>query len=183
MSCFGFPAGRRSADGMGNGSVKPKQMKQPDGTTVASLSGGGGGGKLSAKNAAEQLRAKVAELEKETRRKDEELGEKEQQIHGLQEQLSRQTKAVAELTEELRSKTAQLGKLQDVVRTQGGAGVHPSPLKAKFNQHVGGLIRDTLNRRKGAKAGVSAEPTSRTYGSGSRPKFSFEKARVWKDSR
>ncbi|XP_035291843.1 cGMP-dependent protein kinase 2 isoform X1 [Anguilla anguilla] len=181
MSCFGFPAGRRSPDGMGNGSVKPKQLKQPDGT-AAGLSGGGGGGRLSSKNAAELLRARVAELEKEARRKDEELGEKEQRIRALQEQLARQTKAVGELTEELRGKTAQIGKLQDVVRTQGGAGIHPSPLKAKFNQHMGGLIRDTLNRRKGAKAGVSAEPTSRTYGSGSQPKFSFEKARVWKDS-
>ncbi|KAJ8380483.1 hypothetical protein SKAU_G00012610 [Synaphobranchus kaupii] len=171
-----------SPGGMGNGSVKPKQLKQPDGTAASPSVGCGGGRRPSAKNAAELLRAKVAELEKEAWRKDEELREKEQRIRSLQEQLARQTRAVADLAEELRVRSAQLGKLQDVVRTQGGAGAHPSPLKSKFNQQVSGLIRDTLNRRKGAKAGVSAEPTSRTYGSGGLPKFSFEKARVWKDS-
>ncbi|KAJ8285324.1 hypothetical protein GJAV_G00025550 [Gymnothorax javanicus] len=171
MSCFGFPARLRSEGEMGNGSAKPKQLKQPDGTGA-----GHSGGRQSAKNAAELLRAKVAELEKENQRKDEELSEKEALIRSLQEQLSRQTKAVAELTEELRDRGAQPSK------PQGGVGLHASPLKTKFNQHVGDLIRDTLNRRKGAKAGVSAEPTSRTYGPGGKPKFSFEKARVWKDS-
>ncbi|KAJ8398092.1 hypothetical protein AAFF_G00431690 [Aldrovandia affinis] len=165
---------------MGNGSVKTKQLKQPDGTMV-SLSIGGGG-KLSGKNAAELLRAKVAELEKETKKKDQDLCEKELRIRGLEEQLARQNKAIAEITEKLQNKCVQLSKLKDVFRTQGGASLHPSPLKAKFNHHVGGLFRDTLNRRKGAKAGVSAEPTSRTYDSSSLPKFSFEKVRVWKDS-
>ncbi|KAI1900352.1 hypothetical protein AGOR_G00049080 [Albula goreensis] len=169
---------------MGNGSVKPKQLKQRDGTVVSLSigSGCGGGGKLSAKNAAEFLKAKVAELEKEARRRDEDLSEREQRIRGLEEQLAKQAEAIAELSEELQSKSVQLSKLQDVVHTQGGPSLHPSPIKAKFNQHVGGLIRDTLNRRKGAKAGVSAEPTSRTYNSSSLPKFSFEKARVWKDA-
>ncbi|KAG7481348.1 hypothetical protein MATL_G00065920 [Megalops atlanticus] len=166
---------------MGNGSVKSKRLKQPDGTMVSlSIASGSGGGK--AKNMADLLRAKVVELERENKRKDEDLCERDLRIKGLQEQLARQTKAIAELTEELQCKCIQLNKLQDVVKTQGGGALHPSPLKAKFNQHVGGLLRDTLNKRKGAKAGVSAEPTSRTYDSSSLPKFCFEKARVWKDS-
>ncbi|XP_036383101.1 cGMP-dependent protein kinase 2 [Megalops cyprinoides] len=165
---------------MGNGSVKSKRLKQPDGTVVSLSIGGAGGGK--AKNAADLLRAKVAELERENKKKDEDLRERDLQIKGLQEQLARQTKAIAELTEDLQCKCVQLNKLQDVIKTQGGGALHPSPLKAKFNQHVSGLLRDTLNKRKGAKAGVSAEPTSRTYDSSSLPKFCFERARVWKDS-
>uniref|UniRef100_A0A8C9RLV7 cGMP-dependent protein kinase n=1 Tax=Scleropages formosus TaxID=113540 RepID=A0A8C9RLV7_SCLFO len=153
---------------MGNGSVKPKQLKQPHGAVV----------NLSVK----LLKTKVADLEKESKKKDEDICEKNSTIKELQEQLARQTRMIAEITEELQSKCIQLNKLQDVMKMQGGAGLHPLPLKAKFNQHVSSLFKDTLNRRKGAKAGVSAEPTSRTYNSSSLPKFSFDKARVWKDS-
>uniref|UniRef100_A0A8C9SVW3 cGMP-dependent protein kinase n=1 Tax=Scleropages formosus TaxID=113540 RepID=A0A8C9SVW3_SCLFO len=157
---------------MGNGSVKPKQLKQPHGAVV----------NLSVSNNGKLLKTKVADLEKESKKKDEDICEKNSTIKELQEQLARQTRMIAEITEELQSKCIQLNKLQDVMKMQGGAGLHPLPLKAKFNQHVSSLFKDTLNRRKGAKAGVSAEPTSRTYNSSSLPKFSFDKARVWKDS-
>ncbi|XP_018614547.2 cGMP-dependent protein kinase 2 [Scleropages formosus] len=174
---------------MGNGSVKPKQLKQPHGAVVnLSVSNNGSNHfkdpcfTANPKSTVELLKTKVADLEKESKKKDEDICEKNSTIKELQEQLARQTRMIAEITEELQSKCIQLNKLQDVMKMQGGAGLHPLPLKAKFNQHVSSLFKDTLNRRKGAKAGVSAEPTSRTYNSSSLPKFSFDKARVWKDS-
>nr|XP_015219967.1 PREDICTED: cGMP-dependent protein kinase 2 isoform X2 [Lepisosteus oculatus] len=172
---------------MGNGSVKPKQIKQPD-RTVVSLSLNGNGNKLfkdagtglNVKGTSEILRFKVSDLEKESKRKDEELRDKDYKIKGLQEQLVKQTTVISELTEELQNKCIQLNKLQDVVKTQGGQSLHPSPLKVRFSQHVSDFFSHTLNKRKGAKEGVSAEPTS---ASTSRfPKFSFEKVRVRKDS-
>ena len=137
----------------------------------------------------DSLRARLEELERDGKRKDEELGAKEQQIRGLQEQLARQTRALAELSEELKSKCAQLGRLQDAVRGPAGVAVGPASrppsVKAggKGSPNLSVRIKETLNRRKGAKAGVSAEPTSRTYDSGGLPRFSFENARVPKDAR
>lgn len=131
----------------------------------------------------------MEELEREGKRKDEELCAKEQQIKGLQEQLAKQTRALAELSEELQNKCIQLNKLQDVMKNQSGpsAGVgsrQPSiKTSGKGSPNLSIRIKETLNRRKGAKAGVSAEPSSRTYDSSSLPKFSFEKARVPKDAR
>ncbi|XP_059194112.1 cGMP-dependent protein kinase 2 isoform X3 [Centropristis striata] len=160
---------------MGNGSMKSKRYKHTDGLKNSSL---------------ESLRARVDELEREGRRRDEELGARQQQIKALQEQLANQTRALAELSQELHNKCIQLNKLQDVMKSQGGA---PGPLAsrqpsvratagAKSSPNLSVRIKETLNRRKGAKAGVSAEPTSRTYDSSSLPKFSFEKARVSKDA-
>lgn len=121
------------------------------------------------------------------------LNVKDHQIKSLEEQLTKQTRALAELSEELQNKCIQLNKLQDVMRNQAGAGglavglTQPSPTTLKPSRfspnNFSGLIKDTLNRRKGAKAGVSAEPTSRTYDSSGLPKFSFEKARVPKEAR
>lgn len=171
---------------MGNGSVKSKRYRSAEGAAAASngrAHGDHSGG------AADALRARVEELEREGKRKDEELCAKEQLIAGLQEQLAKQTRAAAELSEELQSKSVQLGKLQDVVKTQSGAPAglpsRPPSVKAggKNSPNLSVRIKETLNRRKGAKAGVSAEPTSRTYDSSSLPKFSFEKARVPKDAR
>lgn len=153
---------------MGNGSVKPKHSKHPDGQS----------GNLSN----EALRSKVAELERELRRKDAELQEREYHLKELREQLAKQTVAIAELSEELQSKCIQLNKLQDVIHVQGGSPLQASPDKVPLDVHrkTSGLV--SLHSRRGAKAGVSAEPTSRTYDLNKPPEFSFEKARVRKDS-
>uniref|UniRef100_A0A8C4EJB7 cGMP-dependent protein kinase n=1 Tax=Dicentrarchus labrax TaxID=13489 RepID=A0A8C4EJB7_DICLA len=157
---------------MGNGSMKSKRYKHTDGPCAA----------------ANCRAARVDELEREGKRRDEELCAKEQQIKGLQEQLAKQTRALAELSEELQNKCIQLNKLQDVMKNQSGAAVclasRPPSIKTggKSSPNLSVRIKETLNRRKGAKAGVSAEPTSRTYDSSSLPKFSFEKARVPKDA-
>ncbi|KAK6492524.1 cGMP-dependent protein kinase 2-like isoform X1 [Huso huso] len=166
---------------MGNGLVKPKQLKQPDGTLVT-LSINSNGNKLFQEGTDDILKTKVADLERESKRKDEEMRDKDSKIKSLTEHLSKQTATISELTEELHNKCIQLNKLQDVIKTQGGNSLYPSPLKARINQQVNCLFKETLNRRKGAKEGVSAEPTSRMYGSSKLPKFSFEKVRVRKDS-
>ncbi|XP_061047507.1 cGMP-dependent protein kinase 2 [Eubalaena glacialis] len=153
---------------MGNGSVKPKHSKNPDGHS----------GNLTTS----ALRSKVTELERELRRKDAEIQEREYHLKELREQLSKQTVAIAELTEELQNKCIQLNKLQDVVHMQGGSPQQASPDKVPLEVHrkTSGLV--SLHSRRGAKAGVSAEPTTRTYDLNKPPEFSFEKARVRKDS-
>ncbi|XDA77688.1 hypothetical protein R6Z07M_007780 [Ovis aries] len=153
---------------MGNGSVKPKHSKNPDGHP----------GNLTAS----ALRSRVTELERELRRKDAEIQEREYHLKELREQLSKQTVAIAELTEELQNKCIQLNKLQDVVHLQGGSLPRASPDKVplEVQRKTSGLV--SLHSRRGAKAGVSAEPTTRTYDLNKPPEFSFEKARVRKDS-
>lgn len=174
---------------MGNGSMKSKRYKCTDGCGAASNSWTHKDGCGFKKSSLDSLRARVVELEREGKRKDEELCAREQQIRSLQEQLAKQTRALAELSEELQDKCIQLNKLQDVMRSQGGAQVslasRPPSVKTggRGSPNLSVRIKETLNRRKGAKAGVSAEPTSRTYDSSSLPKFSFEKARVPKDAR
>ncbi|KAM7018806.1 LOW QUALITY PROTEIN: cGMP-dependent protein kinase 2 [Tautogolabrus adspersus] len=161
---------------MGNGSMKSKRYKHTDGCGFKHPS-------------VDSLRARVDDLEREGKRREEELCAKEQQIKGLQEQLTKQTRALAELSEELQNKCIQLNKLQDVMKNQSGAAAaalvsRPPSVRTcgKNSPNLSVRIKETLNRRKGAKAGVSAEPTSRTYDSSSLPKFSFEKARVPKDA-
>ncbi|XP_055444881.1 cGMP-dependent protein kinase 2 [Bubalus kerabau] len=158
----------RSLSKMGNGSVKPKHSKNPDGYP----------GNLTAS----ALRSRVTELERELRRKDAEIQEREYHLKELREQLSKQTVAIAELTEELQNKCIQLNKLQDVVHLQGGSLPRASPDKVplEVQRKTSGLV--SLHSRRGAKAGVSAEPTTRTYDLNKPPEFSFEKARVRKDS-
>ncbi|CAL8344290.1 unnamed protein product [Lota lota] len=175
---------------MGNGSMKSRCLKQ----TQSSLSS------VQEEQAQQEvlqevlevLRMRVEEMEKENCKKEEELCAKNQHIMSLQEQLANQTQALAELREELQSKSLQIAKLQDLIPPQGDPGSgDPSPgnpgpgqtsrgssLRAKASRRS----RDTINRRRGAKSGVSAEPTSRTYDSSSLPKFSFEEARVPKDA-
>lgn len=175
---------------MGNGSMKSKRYKHTDGSGASSNGRAhkdhGGSGKNSS---LDSLRARVEELEREGKRKDEELSAKEQQIKGLQEQLVKQTRALAELSEEMQNKCIQLSKLQDVIKNQSSASAsvasRPPSIRAggRGSPNLSVRIKETLNRRKGAKAGVSAEPTSRTYDSSSLPKFSFENARVPKDAR
>lgn len=160
---------------MGNGSMKSKRYKCTDGSFK--------------KSSLDSLRARVVELEREGRRKDEELCAREQQVRSLQEQLAKQSRALAQLSQQLQDKCVQLSKLQDVMRNQGGAQVAlpartPSVRTGcRGSPNLGVRIKETLNRRRGAKEGVSAEPTSRTYDSSSLPKFSFDKARVPKDAR
>ncbi|XP_030875158.1 cGMP-dependent protein kinase 2-like, partial [Leptonychotes weddellii] len=153
---------------MGNGSVKPKHSKHSDGH--------------SGNPSTHALQSKVTELERELRRKEAEIQEREYHLKELREQLSKQTVAIAELTEELQNKCIQLNKLQDVVHMQGGSPLLASPEKVPLEVHrkASGLV--SLHSRRGAKAGVSAEPTTRTYDLNKPPEFSFEKARVRKDS-
>ncbi|GAB0189192.1 cGMP-dependent protein kinase 2 [Grus japonensis] len=171
---------------MGNGSVKPKHLRWPD-RHVANLSIGCAGNHkflkdpglgISAINGqADVLCSRVLELEKELKRKDQELQEGQSCVAELQEQLAMQTKVIAELTKELQSKCIQLNKLQDVVSTQGEHSLQLSPFK------VASRIQVSADRRRGAKEGVSAEPTTRLYDLNRQATFSFEKARVRKDSR
>lgn len=148
--------------------MKPKHSKHPDGHRNLST---------------DALRSRVIELERELRKKDAEIQEREYHLKELREQLSKQTVALAELTEELQSKCIQLNKLQDVVHLQGESSLQTSPEKVPLEIHrkTSGLV--CLHSRRGAKAGVSAEPTTRTYDLKKNPEFSFEKARVRKDSR
>ncbi|NXL66827.1 KGP2 kinase, partial [Chordeiles acutipennis] len=170
---------------MGNGSVKPKYLRRPD-RHVANLSIGCAGNRKFLKDAgvgisvingqADVLCSRVLELEKELKRKDQELQEGQNRVAELQEQLAVQTKVIAELTKELQNKCIQLNKLQDVVSTQGEHSLQPSPSK------VASRIQVSADRRRGAKEGVSAEPTTQLYDVNKQAMFSFEKARVRKDS-
>lgn len=174
---------------MGNSSMKSKRYKHGDGSTTLSNSWGHKDGCGFKNVSLDSLRARVDELERDGKRRNEELYTKEQQIRSLQEQLAKQTHALAELNEELQNKCIQLDKLQDVMKNQGGAAASVSSkppsikIAGRSSPNLSVRIKETLNRRKGAKAGVSAEPTSRTYDSSSLPRFSFEKARVPKDAR
>lgn len=163
---------------MGNASMKSKRSKSADGSVTASSSWTHRDGRRLKNASLESLRARVEELEREGKRRDEELQAKEQQIRSLQEQLARQTRVLAELSQELQTKCVQLSRLQ----SQGGAGTASRPASVrkagKSSPNLGVRIKESLNRRKGAKAGVSAEPTSSSL-----PRFCFEKARVAKDVR
>nr|XP_020658843.1 cGMP-dependent protein kinase 2 [Pogona vitticeps] len=173
---------------MGNGSVKPKYLKRPENHAGNCPYGCAGGSSKFLKDpglnistitgAADILRSRVWELEKELKRQEEELHERNYHILELQEQLAKQTRTIAELTEELKCKCIQLNKLQDVVDTQGTNPFPFSPLKEPPRSSQAACS----NRRRGAKEGVSAEPTTRTYDLTEQPRFSFEKARVRKAS-
>ncbi|XP_053559205.1 cGMP-dependent protein kinase 2 [Bombina bombina] len=180
---------------MGNGSMKPKAHKNPDGHLV-NFSSGCSSNKLRNVDA---VKGKVRELERELKMKDEELKNKECIFQELKEQFSKQTQVIAEITEELQSKCVQLNKLQDVINSQGGKTFYqptfgifqasptktlqasPSKsLQASPFKTLSGLFNSS--KRRGAKEGVSAEPTSTIYDRTGHPKFSFEKARVRKES-
>uniref|UniRef100_A0AAY4DZD7 cGMP-dependent protein kinase n=1 Tax=Denticeps clupeoides TaxID=299321 RepID=A0AAY4DZD7_9TELE len=80
--------------------------------------------------------------------------------------------------EELGSRDLQIRRLQErLLALQPQDRRNPQNPQTGPNQGAGGL-----DPRRGAKAGVSAEPSSRTYDSGSLPEFCFEKARVWKET-
>uniref|UniRef100_A0A8C9ETM0 Protein kinase cGMP-dependent 2 n=1 Tax=Pavo cristatus TaxID=9049 RepID=A0A8C9ETM0_PAVCR len=164
--------------------MKPKHLRQPD-RHVANLALGCAsnykfltdpGLGIHVTGQVDVLCSRVLELEKELKRKDEELQEGQSLVAELQEQLSVQTKVIAELTKELQSKCIQLNKLQDVINTQGEHSLQPSPFRVTSKNQV------SADRRKGAKEGVSAEPTTQLYDSSKQARFSFEKSRVRKDS-
>ncbi|XP_061135072.1 cGMP-dependent protein kinase 2 isoform X1 [Syngnathus typhle] len=124
--------------------------------------------KRSKKPSPDPLTTRVDQLEQELRGKDQELAAKEQVVRSLQEKIAAQEQALMHLSQELRKKQ------QNGVQNQNGD---------RMAAGVPGVgIKETLNKRKGAKAGVSAEPTSRTYDCNHLPKFSFDKARVPKES-
>uniref|UniRef100_A0A8C1WN46 cGMP-dependent protein kinase n=1 Tax=Cyprinus carpio TaxID=7962 RepID=A0A8C1WN46_CYPCA len=159
---------------MGNRSMKLNPLKQVSGSAKSKNNG-------ESTSVSQVLRVRVEELESQLKKKDEDLNAKELQIKHLEEQLAQQRQSISEISDTLRNKCLQLSKLQDALKNQGELGLLPSPIKEKVSQCLTGLLRDTLNRRKGAKAGVSAEPSSRTYDSSGIPKFYFESARVWKE--
>ncbi|XP_063050671.1 cGMP-dependent protein kinase 2 [Engraulis encrasicolus] len=174
---------------MGNGSMKAKPVKSN------SSSGGRGKGSqkesakgLSSKATAQQLKAKVEELEQELRRRDEELDSRRLQLRCLQEQLLQQDRIIADLTEQLQahSHSLHLGgrphhTLQGPSTSSATAAQSPSASALGPHPPTPPRTRAALDRRRGAKAGVSAEPSSRTYDSGKLPQFCLEKARVWKE--
>ncbi|XP_030127642.3 cGMP-dependent protein kinase 2 isoform X2 [Taeniopygia guttata] len=164
---------------MGNRLVKPKHLRQPN-RHMANLAIGCAAshkflmdpclGINVINGQADVLCSKVLELEKELKRKDQQLQESQHHVAELQEQLAMQTKVIAELSNELQSKCIQLNKLQDVISTQGEHSLQPSPFKV------------SADRRRGAKEGVSAEPTTALCDLSRQTMFSLEKATVQKDS-
>ncbi|KAM9329816.1 cGMP-dependent protein kinase 2 [Gastrophryne carolinensis] len=176
---------------MGNGSMKPKLLRPPDGQQLNPASPC----KL---YHTENSKENVWELERKLKLKDEELLKKELVFQSLQEQFTKQTQAVAEITEELQTKCIQLNKLQDVMNTYVGHSLTPtlkmlqasptkniqtSPSRALQTspfKTLSGFFNNS--KRKGAKGGISAEPTTRIYDQSKLPEFSFEKACVKKDS-
>lgn len=161
---------------MGNGSVKLNPFIHVNGSTKSKIHAESSGGP-------QILKMKVEELETQLKKKDEEMNAQQLQIKQLEEQLAQQNQTIADISDALRSKCLQINKLQEALRAQGDAEMLSSPTKSKFSQRLSGLLRETINKRKGAKAGVSAEPSTRTYDSSTMPKFYFESARVWKEPR
>uniref|UniRef100_A0A8C8E446 cGMP-dependent protein kinase n=1 Tax=Oryzias sinensis TaxID=183150 RepID=A0A8C8E446_9TELE len=160
---------------MGNASIRSKCCKSTEGSASTSTKD-----QPAKQPTRDSLRVRVEELEREVKMKDEELGAREQHIKALQEQLAKQTQVLSELSEELHAKSITLNMLQDAMRSEPSTGLafRPASVRAsgKSSPNLSVRTKDTPNRRKGAKSGVSAEPTSSCL-----QKFSFEKARVPKD--
>ncbi|XP_078399942.1 cGMP-dependent protein kinase 2 isoform X2 [Cetorhinus maximus] len=178
---------------MGNGLVKSKQPREMEGDIVNvsfkrnnSELWRDSGTSANVKATAEILQNRLLELELENKSKDDQLHEKDCRIQELESQLIRQTRTIAEITMDLQAKCIQLNKLQDVVKTQCGVPLQlsPSPLRSanRIMNQCAGLFKEIENRRRGAKKGVSAEPSTRTYDSNKLPEFSLERTRVRKDS-
>ncbi|XP_041045020.1 cGMP-dependent protein kinase 2 isoform X3 [Carcharodon carcharias] len=178
---------------MGNGLVKSKQPREME-SDVVNVSFNRNNSELwrdsgtsaNVKATAEILQNRLLELELENKSKDDRLHEKDCRIQELESQVIRQTRTIAEITMDLQAKCIQLNKLQDVVKTQCGAPLQlsPSPLRSanRIMNQCAGLFKEIENRRRGAKEGVSAEPSTRTYDSNKLPEFSLERTRVRKDS-
>ncbi|XP_078252992.1 cGMP-dependent protein kinase 2 [Rhinoraja longicauda] len=176
---------------MGNSFVKTKQLREQE-NNILSINNSNAkiwrdsGTDANIKAPGELLQDRLLELELENKSKDDHLHRQEGRIQELQEQLIRQTCTIAEITEELQAKCIQVNKLQDVVKTQCGVLFQssPSPLRSanRIMNQCTSMLKDIANQRRGAKEGVSAEPTTRTYNSSKLPMFSLEGARIRKDS-
>ncbi|XP_038615576.1 cGMP-dependent protein kinase 2 [Tachyglossus aculeatus] len=114
----------------------------------------------------EGLRRRVSELERALQAQGEALRERERQVRELQEQLAHQSRALAHLTDQLHAKCVRLNRLQAAAPEPGPPSHAPAACKS----------------RRGAREGVSAEPTATTSDPGRPAEFSFEKARVRKTS-
>ncbi|MCJ8746973.1 hypothetical protein PDJAM_G00147970 [Pangasius djambal] len=157
---------------MGNSSAKLNPFIHVNGSAKSKLN-------TESSSGPQRLKMKVEELESQLKKKDEELGAHQLQIKQLEEQLAQNNQVIADISDALRTKCLQLSSLQETLKKQRDLELMNSPTEA--SQRLSDLMRETLNKRKGAKAGVSAEPSSRTYDSSSLPKFYFESARVWKE--
>ncbi|XP_041123826.1 cGMP-dependent protein kinase 2 isoform X4 [Polyodon spathula] len=110
-------------------------------------------------------------------------------IRGLEEELRLRDERLGALEKELQSKVSQIDKLQDALGynslTLSSPQVSPSQrLLSVINEGPKRFqqVAAEVHRRLKAKEGVSAEPTSRNYYSHNLQQFSFERARVCKDS-
>lgn len=159
---------------MGNSSAKLNPFIHVNGSAKSKLN-------TEPSSGPQRLKTKVEELEGQLKKKDEELSAQQLQIKQLEEQLAQKNQVITDISDALRAKCLQISSLQEALKKQRDLELMNSPSEA--SQRLSSLLRDTLNKRKGAKAGVSAEPSSRTYDSSSLPKFYFEGARVWKEPR
>ncbi|XP_058891262.1 cGMP-dependent protein kinase 2 [Acipenser ruthenus] len=110
-------------------------------------------------------------------------------IRGLEEELRLRDERLGALEKELQSKVSQIDKLQDAL---GYNSLALSSPRVSPSQRLLSVINEgpkrfqqvaaEVHRRLKAKEGVSAEPTSRNYYSHNLQHFSFERARVGKDS-
>lgn len=154
---------------MGNGLVKFKYFKYLDGYFGNFI--------------IDVLQSKVIELERELRRKDVEIQEREYYLKELREQLSKQIVVIVEFTEEFQNKCIQLNKFQDVLYMQGGSSFQVFLDKVFFEVYrkILGLV--FFYSRRGVKVGVFVELIIRIYDFNKFFEFFFEKVRVRKDFR
>lgn len=159
---------------MGNSSAKLNPFIHVNGSAKSKLN-------TESSDGPQHLKMKVEELESQLKKKDEELSAQQLQIKQLEEQLAQNNQVIADISDALRTKCLQVSSLQEALKKQRNLELINSP--TEVIQRLSDLQRETINKRKGAKAGVSAEPSSRTYDSSSLPRFYFESARVWKEPR
>nr|XP_006630513.1 PREDICTED: cGMP-dependent protein kinase 2-like isoform X1 [Lepisosteus oculatus] len=152
---------------MGNGAIKTPHLEE---SCLAS-----GIKEPPAWEVIEALKAKIARLEEELRKRSEELKTREERLRTLEK--------------ELQAKVSQIDKLQDAI---GYNSLVKSPPLVSPSERLLSVINEgptrfhrvavEVHRRLRAKEGVSAEPTSRHFYNHNLQHFSFERARVRKDS-
>lgn len=154
---------------MGNGSIKASRFEE---TCLASSIK-----ESPVWESAEPLKMRIAQLEDQLARRDQELRAQEKSLQSLQR--------------ELEAKVSQIAKLQDAIGYNSPGRSPPAPLRhsrrllSVINQGSARFHRVAVevHRRLKAKEGVSAEPTSGRFcrERGVHP-VSTERARVRKDS-
>ncbi|KAI4874282.1 hypothetical protein NFI96_028456 [Prochilodus magdalenae] len=154
---------------MGNGSIKAPRLEE---TCLASTIK-----EAPVWESVDHLKLRIAQLEEELARRDQELRAQELQLQTLQK--------------ELEAKVSQIDKLQDAIGYNGLGRSPPAPTRHSYrllsviNQGSTRFHRVAVevHRRLKAKEGVSAEPTSGQYCDGQRAHHvSVERARIRKDS-